>query len=1748
VRFLRQVGLIWTAALLVVVLASLALPGARFLLLPWLSDAPVVVAVSPPDGARDVSPRAALVIQFNTPMNPPGVERALRIEPESDVVYAWDDSRTTLTVTPTKTLQAGMRYRVSIDETALSRFFRPLEEPFVFTFETAPPPAVTSLWPRDGSVEVPVDTLISVRFSRSIVPPDRLAVPELLPAFRTDPPVAGSVVWIDPATLLFRPDQPLRPGIRYTCSLSPDLTDQSGTPLGRAYSWSFATLAPAVLNVSPSPNARQVALREPLRIVFSQPVDRQALEAALSVTPPTPGAFDDVVLPDGTQVVTYTPTAEWQAGVVYTIALPAKTADGSPLLVKPYRWSFMTAPKPALIGRFPGEGQLLPPGGSVRLIFSTPIDAGALRDNLRVEPPVANLRVVTNDGEARIDAQLQAATLYTITIPASLSDRAGVALGRDYQVRFFTAPAAPSLTLPEANGRVIRSLPDRAIDLLTRRTNLSELRLTLYPLDEATLLRALSFSDAEWTSFEPARYGLSPLRFWTQPLTDPLNTVVEERVTVTLDGGAPLPPGFYFLRIRSPERAGAGVLLAVSRVTLSFQVVGQRAIVWVTDIASTSVISDTPLALYRQGTLIAVGRSDERGVWETDLSGVNPRDLVAVATLLPAFATPEAPAQSAPAPRLRIILATDRSVYSPGESVAIRGLIRQEGSQAFEIPDPGQSLDLDIQGPSGIRLRKRIVLDASGMIDATLALPSNAPSGVYRLFTPHDERAALQFYVHPPSSPLRASITRITQDQVVVSVRTPEGLPVAGATITWTIDPEPILPPVRDDFVFSRPETPPASLSGVGVTNEQGMLTLALPSDWYHVRIQAQIVEAGGLSATLDRTIYTAPAPAVGLRAATSLVGAGGQTSVELVTLVGDQPLAAQRVQIDAVRLNGETASDMGVSPSEWQLLSRVITTDNDGRATFAVSLPEPGVYRVRAALVGGGLASPPTDIVLRAYQPGFTAWNEPRTSVSLVADRARYQPGDTALLLPLAPIPEGLALLTVQRASGDVVTELRTVRAGEPLTLTLTPADAPVVRVTLTSGVQSPAYRRLQVDVPVTAITPSLLATVTTDAQTYDPGATAALTITVTDARGAPVSADVLVRITAGDDDRQEPVVWRTGRTDSGGVIRFDISLPQTSGSREVRVWVAGEHGFGVTGAALQVRQPIVAQIVAPQFARAGDRFVVGVRLTTQEDVPRQARITMRMPDGTAVVQTTAVPTEGAALATFTVQAPSSGAAMAVQAIVESDDAFSETLRTDLSVLPPATTVLSTGSALVTDRFEAAIPAPQATWGWLDIAVAPSLDALALEQARTLAALADRHALDDVAIILMAASLADARQETQIAVDHLAELQAADGGWTWKRQGPSSPVVIAAVLEALARARESGSAVSDKTLERAINLASRLANDPRLALETRICLSYALVRLDAAVLREWDENALNASGLACRLLMLPPDRARIDPALPRLISLAQRTQTEAWWTTPDGGAFPHDDVATTAIAARAVHHASPRHPLTADAARWLISRMTPAGWGDAYTTARVVQALRAIAPASAPATVAMTLNGAPITSSDAPGAVLRLVPLPLSDLRPVNTLVVTGDGNPALVAWQVTWTDPAALPGEGVGLLREFLDPQTGVPLDPARLRVGQLIKVRLTCVAHTERHFVTLRDAFPAGFVPVDAGSSPVFRQIDLFSDRIELAVEALAPGIYQYTYLVRAVTPGSYAVPPPELILPGARALTGTATTTVVHIVAP
>ncbi len=227
------------------------------------------------------------------------------------------------------------------------------------------------------------------------------------------------------------------------------------------------------------------------------------------ITPTSSGTVAAVLLPDATQWITFTPSADWQLGATYTAVLRSGDGAGATEIA---RWSFAAAPQPAVIGRFPGEGQTLPPGQDVRLIFNTPVDGAALEAALRLTPPAGVLRVSASDVEARISAEMRASTVYTLTLPASLTDRNGVPLGREYQIRFVTASTGSALKLPDAPVHIIQFAPGQPANLRVQRTNLSALNIELYSLDEATTVRALAFEERDWHDFQPERYAQPLLR------------------------------------------------------------------------------------------------------------------------------------------------------------------------------------------------------------------------------------------------------------------------------------------------------------------------------------------------------------------------------------------------------------------------------------------------------------------------------------------------------------------------------------------------------------------------------------------------------------------------------------------------------------------------------------------------------------------------------------------------------------------------------------------------------------------------------------------------------------------------------------------------------------------------------------------------------------------------------------------------------------------------------------------------------------------------------------------------------------------------------------------------------------------------------------------------------------------------------------------------------------------------------------
>lgn len=109
--------------------------------------------------------------------------------------------------------------------------------------------------------------------------------------------------------------------------------------------------------------------------------------------------------------------------------------------------------------------------------------------------------------------------------------------------------------------------------------------------------------------------------------------------------------------------------------------------------------------------------------------------------------------------------------------------------------------------------------------------------------------------------------------------------------------------------------------------------------------------------------------------------------------------------------------------------------------------------------------------------------------------------------------------------------------------------------------------------------------------------------------------------------------------------------------------------------------------------------------------------------------------------------------------------------------------------------------------------------------------------------------------------------------------------------------------------------------------------------------------------------------------------------------------------------------------------------------------------------------------------------------------------------------------------------------------------IRAGARVRVRLTMEATGRRFHVALVDPLPAGFEPVNLrllGTGRIPRENDkqaiyrrqrrpwflrrswyehqnLRDDRVEAFARRLTPGVYEYTYVARATTPGRFIAPP-------------------------
>lgn len=182
------------------------------------------------------------------------------------------------------------------------------------------------------------------------------------------------------------------------------------------------------------------------------------------------------------------------------------------------------------------------------------------------------------------------------------------------------------------------------------------------------------------------------------------------------------------------------------------------------------------------------------------------------------------------------------------------------------------------------------------------------------------------------------------------------------------------------------------------------------------------------------------------------------------------------------------------------------------------------------------------------------------------------------------------------------------------------------------------------------------------------------------------------------------------------------------------------------------------------------------------------------------------------------------------------------------------------------------------------------------------------------------------------------------------------------------------------------------------------------------------------------------------------------------------------------------------------------------------------------------------------------PALTKQTIRIPMSTLTASggkdNLLTIAREGLGGALYYTLTLRHaPATLEptpkARGFQVKRQYLHasgPNVGKPVD-APLRMGDTVVVRLSVVAPGQRHYVALDDPLPPGFEIVDTSMKTTssryasmadalpraerwIRQLSTdyvakHDDRVEIFTNDLSPGVYTYSYLVRATTPGSFNV---------------------------
>jgi uncharacterized protein YfaS (alpha-2-macroglobulin family) len=739
----------------------------------FTTAAPLLAGTRPFDGATEVPAAGPIEVRLEPDVDADAAGRGFSLrqaDSGATVQGTIQPSAGGFVFKPAAPLERGARYEASLAPGITSRTGAKLNSaPLSWSFSVIGDLEVAQAEPLADTTEVLTTTRrISVRFNHPVVAfttvDDQKKLPQPL---AIEPAVAGEGRWLDTSTYVFTPKDGLTASTSYRVRVAAGLQDQTGGALRQEYAWGFTTIMPRIYGSSPEGGARYAGPRDPIQVIFNQPIDLAAARGMITLrrdgadVPGTlvfggikPNALVTYSSETGEQtasfdgfVVNFKPSAPLERGASYTLSVApgVRSAQGNGTLADGYSADFQVAALPRLASSIPADGEAaVTQDRPLTLTFSAPMDWASVDQNLTIDPKPTEYYSSTNQVDFTPYFTYKPDTDYRVTIGAAARDAFGVPLGVDTTISFHTAPLPPSLALVGAYrfGAYNAYVPAR---VPVQHVGTPDISYQLYPLTPEAGLTLLNDYDS-WNNYKPTA---APVKQGVQSLAGDRN---QQRIDL-LDLGR-LDAGLYYLEVRGPGSAYDRQLMAVSSYALTLKRSTGQVFVWAVDLATGKGVADLPLggATFNYNTRasepIELGGTDADGIFKRDMpigdpsapffvwsldrgrfalgatnwsEGVNPWDF-------------GLPADYGNSPLVGSVY-TDRPIYRPEQNVYIRGALRLDHhTLSYDLPGKDQQAFVQINDPEGNTVYSTTLpLSEFGTFNTSIALERSAKLGTYSI-------------------------------------------------------------------------------------------------------------------------------------------------------------------------------------------------------------------------------------------------------------------------------------------------------------------------------------------------------------------------------------------------------------------------------------------------------------------------------------------------------------------------------------------------------------------------------------------------------------------------------------------------------------------------------------------------------------------------------------------------------------------------------------------------------------------------------------------------------------------------------------------------------------------------------------------------------------------------------------------------------------------------------------------------------